>query len=95
VHWPQALGDFDDMAALVLAVDVVITVCGSVVHLSGALGKTAWVLVPACPEWRYLDSGDRMPWYSSVKMFRQTVPNDWHEPLAAVAAQLAAMPRNA
>lgn len=89
-HWPQALRDGDEMAALISALDLVITVCGTVVHLAGALGKTAWVLVPACPEWRYLDGGDRMPWYSSVQMFRQSVTNDWREPLAAVSARLAA-----
>ena len=76
-HWSPANGDYEETAALIAALDVVITVCSSVVHLAGALGKTTWVLVPTCPEWRYLLSGEVMPWYPSVRLFRQSSPGDW------------------
>jgi tetratricopeptide (TPR) repeat protein len=82
----DAARDIDDTAALLCALDRVVTVCGSVVHLAGALGVPAEVLVPAVPEWRYLDSGDRMPWYASVRLLRQRAAGDWSLPLAALHA---------
>ncbi len=89
-HWSQAINDCEETAALIAALDVVITVCSSVVHLAGALGKPTWVLVPTCPEWRYLQSGETMPWYPSVRLFRQSLPGDWLRPLAAIKKTLVA-----
>lgn len=88
-HWQEAIDDFDETAALVAALDAVVCVCGTAVHLAGALGTPALVLVPSCPEWRYLSAGDTMPWYPSVRLFRQRTPGDWQGAIAAVAAELA------
>ena len=85
-HWQSAIDDLDEAAALIASLDAVISVCGSVVHLAGAVGKTTLVLVPACPEWRYLGAGDTMPWYPAVRLFRQTDLGDWHAPFAAISA---------
>lgn len=82
----DAAGDIDGTAALLSALDRVVTVCGSVVHLAGALDVPADVLVPAVAEWRYLDSGERMPWYASVRLLRQRVAGDWSSPLAGLQA---------
>lgn len=90
-HWQAALDNYSDTAALVGALDLVISVCTSAVHLAGALGKRAWVLVPSCPEWRYLSAGDRMPWYPAVLLFRQPAPGDWQTVIAAVRDRLAAL----
>jgi tetratricopeptide (TPR) repeat protein len=76
-HWPEALDDYDETAALVCALDLVISVCTAVIHLSGALGRPVWVLAPAVPEWRYLDRGTSLPWYPSARLFRQTEPGRW------------------
>ncbi len=76
-HWPEAIADYDETAALVTALDRVITVTTSLVHLTGALGKPASVLVPALAEWRYGDAGDTMPWYPSVRLYRQARSEDW------------------
>jgi tetratricopeptide (TPR) repeat protein len=89
-HWPEAIADYDDTAALVCAVDVVITVCTALVHLSGALGQRAWVLVPALPEWRYGRTGKRMPWYDSVELFRQRDGAGWEEVIAQLRTELEA-----
>ena len=70
-HWAEAHTDFDEMAALIVALDIVVSVCTTVIHLAGALGRPTWILVPAVPEWRYLNSGNHLPWYPSVKLFRQ------------------------
>jgi Tfp pilus assembly protein PilF len=76
-HWPEAISNYDETAALVTALDLVVSVTTAVVHLAGALGRPAWVLVPANPEWRYRQSGDGMPWYPSVRLFRQPRVGDW------------------
>ena len=88
-HWQEALDNYSDTAALVDALDLVISVCTSAVHLAGALGKRAWVLVPSCPEWRYLSAGERMPWYPAVQLFRQRTPGDWQPLIAELRDRLA------
>lgn len=87
-HWPEAIDDYDSTAALVSALDLVISVTTSVVHLAGALGQTVWVLVPANPEWRYLRSGDSMPWYPSARLFRQSEMGDWKRVLSEAGTAL-------
>lgn len=79
VHdWPEAIdGDYDETAALVSALDIVISVCTSVIHLSGALGKPVWVMTARVPEWRYGINGEAMPWYPSARLFRQSVQGEW------------------
>lgn len=88
-HWPQAIADYEDTAALVSALDLTITVCTSIVHLAGALGRPVWVMAPHNPEWRYGKSGEGLPWYPSARMFRQRVYGQWQEVIESVATQLA------
>jgi tetratricopeptide (TPR) repeat protein len=73
-HWSRATrmgANYDDTAGLVDALDAVVSVQQSAVHLAGALGKPTWVFVPDHPQWRYGVKGDQMPWYGSVKIVRQ------------------------
>lgn len=73
-HWATKKGaDMDDLAALVSALDLVITPSQSVVDLCGALGLPVWVMVDRFPQWRYaLKAGeDRMWFYESARLFRQ------------------------
>jgi len=88
-HRQDAIDDYDETAALVSALDLVISVQTAVIHLSGALGTPTWVMVPVCPEWRYGATGERMPWYGSVRLFRQRQWNDWQETIETVARELA------
>ena len=88
-HWSQAIDDYEETAALIGALDLVITVCSSVVHLAGALGKPVWVLVPTCPEWRYLQSGETMPWYPSVRLVRQRRLGEWGDTISAAREMIA------
>jgi Tfp pilus assembly protein PilF len=89
-RWQSAIDDVDETAALIGALDLVICVCGSVVHLAGALGKEVLVMVPACPEWRYLEAGHTMPWYPAVKLLRQTRLGEWTGVISTVVQQLSA-----
>ncbi|MBI3042051.1 MAG: tetratricopeptide repeat protein [Betaproteobacteria bacterium] len=87
-HWAEAVDDYDETAALVCALDLVVSVCTAVIHLGGALGRPVWVMAPRGPEWRYGFAGDTMPWYPSVKVFRQPAFGEWHPVISSVAAEL-------
>ena len=81
----EAIADYDETAALCAALDLTVSVCTAVIHLNGALGKPVWVMVPAVPEWRYGRSGERMPWYPSVRLLRRAEQGDWTPVFEAVA----------
>jgi hypothetical protein len=87
-HWPHAMQtqDYDDTAALVAELDLVITVTQAAVHLAGALGIACWVLTPKAPMWRYGLQGDSLPWYQSVKLYRQKA--EWVHPISEIARDL-------
>lgn len=87
-HWPEATATehYDDTAGLVANLDLVITVCTSLVHLAGSMGVPTWVLTPSRPAWRYRLDLDYMPWYSAVTLFRQAEGTvDWNPVIAEVA----------
>jgi Tfp pilus assembly protein PilF len=90
-HWDEAMADYDDTAALVTALDLTISVCTSVVHLAGALGRPVWVLAPQAAEWRYGSRGEAMPWYPSARVFRQEDYGDWDPVMRRVAGELHAL----
>jgi tetratricopeptide (TPR) repeat protein len=87
-HWPQAIKDLDEFAALISALDLVVTVCNTTVHYAGAVGKDVWVMAPKVPEWRYGLAFERMPWYPSSRVFRQPQAGDWESVLHAVAEEV-------
>lgn len=87
-HWPDAIDDYDETAALVAALDLVISVQTAVVHLAGALGQRAWALISAVPEWRYGAAGEVTPWYPSVKLIRQQTLGEWGPVMKVVGEQL-------
>lgn len=93
-HWQEAIDDYGETAALVGALDLTVSVCTSLVHLCGALGRPAWVLTPIGPEWRYGIAGESMVWYPSVRLFRQAAYADWPPVVDRVAAEVAALRRN-
>lgn len=73
-----------DTLALIAEMDLVITVDTSVVHLAGALGKQAWLLLPYRYEWRWGLEGESNHWYDSVKVLRQKRHGDWKALLGEV-----------
>lgn len=89
-HWQEAIDDYDETAALVCALDLVVSVQTAVVHLAGALGAPAWVLIPDAPEWRYGAHGTSMPWYPSVRLVRQSGGTGWAQVMERVSADLSA-----
>jgi tetratricopeptide (TPR) repeat protein len=71
------LKDFSDTAALIENVDLVISSCTSIPHLSGALGKETWILLSHVPDWRWFLNREDSPWYPSMKLYRQPSNGDW------------------
>jgi hypothetical protein len=89
VHeFPEVLADYDQTAALVCALDLVISVQTSIVNLCGALGRPVWVAAPLSPNWRYGSRADSTPWYSSVRVIRQKRSGDWTDAIVAMTQQL-------
>ena len=69
--------------------DLTICVDTSVAHVSGALGRPTFVLLPFQPDWRWLLEGDHSPWYPAVRLFRQPTLGDWGNVIERVRAALA------
>jgi tetratricopeptide (TPR) repeat protein len=87
------LMDFSDTAALIDALDLVISVDTSVAHLAGAMAKPVWILLPFSPDYRWMLERVDSPWYPSAKLFRQPVYKDWRSVVAAVVDALQKLPR--
>ena len=73
------LHNFAETAAVISQLDLVICVDTAVTHLTGALGKPCWVMLPEYKtDWRWLKNRTDSPWYPNVmRLFRQTTIGDW------------------
>jgi tetratricopeptide (TPR) repeat protein len=89
--YTDELEDFADTAALIMNLDLVISVDTSVAHLAGALGRPVWTLLHADPDWRWLLNREDSPWYPTMRLFRQPVLGDWDPVIRRVAAELEAV----
>jgi len=91
VHdWRDAdpLKDPDDFAAQVAALDLVISVDNTTVHMAGALGVPIWALLPSNPEWRWMLGREDSLWYQTVRLYRQSKMGDWEAVINHVADDL-------
>ncbi len=88
LDWTAELADFSDTAALVAALDLVISADTSVVHLAGALGAEVWLLNRFNTEWRWLTDRTDSPWYHRMRIFRQPAAGDWESVVVQVSDAL-------
>lgn len=90
------LDDFADTAAVIVCLDLVISVDTAVAHLAGALGKPCWLLLPDYQtDWRWLAGRDDSPWYpGTMRLFRQAAEGVWTPVVARVAEALAGLTKN-
>jgi len=88
INLTNDIEDFADTAALIMNLDLVVSVDTAVAHMAGALGKPVWTLLPAACEWRWLLARNDTPWYPTMRLFRQSTPGDWGSVMAAVAREL-------
>jgi tetratricopeptide (TPR) repeat protein len=89
-HVGEELNDFTDTAALIMNLDLLLTVDTSVLHVAGALGRPAWAMLQYDPDWRWMLERTDTPWYASVRLFRQASYGNWADVVAKAAAALAA-----
>ncbi len=82
------IADMDDFSAKVRALDLVVSIDNSTVHLAGALGVSVWILQPFSPDWRWMTAQAGSYWYSSVRQYKQAAPGHWGDVLAQVAHEL-------
>jgi len=80
--------DFSDTAAFIENLDLIISVDTAAAHLSGALGKPTWTLLPFVPDWRWLLNRDDSPWYPTMRLFRQSSLGDWQSVIEMVIVEL-------
>lgn len=83
--------NFDESAAFVESLDLVISVCTSAAHLAGALGKRAWVLLDVNPHWVWQLERTDNPWYPNTTLYRQPAFRAWEPVLVQVRDDLAAL----
>jgi tetratricopeptide (TPR) repeat protein len=93
LDFSNRLLDFSDTAALCECMDLVLSVDTSVAHLSAALGKPTWILLPFTPDWRWLLDREDSPWYPTARLYRQATPGDWTRVLERARADLTRWPR--
>jgi tetratricopeptide (TPR) repeat protein len=88
--WKDAdpLKNLDGFAAQVAALDLVISVDNSTVHMAGAAGTLVWALLPYACDWRWMRGFEDTPWYRTVRLFRQRIPGDWEGVFAQVTSHL-------
>ncbi len=88
LDFADELNDFADTAALIAALDMVLTVDTSVAHLAATMNKPTWVLLPSAPDWRWGLEGDKTPWYESARLFRKAQDEDWTAVIERVKTNL-------
>jgi hypothetical protein len=81
------IGDWDDTAAILADVDLLVTVDTAIAHLAGAMGRSVLLLLPFSPDWRWGAHGDTTPWYPSMRLVRQPRPGDWDGAIEAAIAR--------
>jgi len=70
--------DLDELAALITALDLVITIDNATLHMAGSLGTAVWGLLGTPPDWRWSEVyGERSPYYPSLRLYRQGVRGEW------------------
>ena len=80
--------DFLDSAALISALDLVVTVDSAVAHLAGGLNLPVWLLLPWNPDWRWQHGRSDSPWYPRTKVYRQPAPGNWRPVVEEVISDL-------
>ena len=83
--------DLDDLAALIGACDIVVTVSNTTAHLAAALGKPVIVMLPNNDAlfWYWNRDSHTTPWYPSARLFRRSDSGRWEDVIDTVALTLA------
>jgi ADP-heptose:LPS heptosyltransferase len=85
---------FQDTAAIMGNLDLVISCDSAPVHLAGALGARVWTALPQGPDWRWMLDREETPWYPTMRLWRQRSLGDWNELFGRIADQLSCLVRD-
>ena len=85
------INDFQDTAALLSELDLIISVDTAVAHLAAAMGRPVWLLLPYIPPWQFGLGSEKTAWYPSMRLFRQQAPNDWTGVFSEITRALTAV----
>lgn len=88
LDFERQLGSFQDTAALIGQLDLVVSCDTAVAHLAGALAVPVWLALSTRSDWRWLTGREDTTWYPTMRLFRQQVPGDWEEVFARIAGEL-------
>ena len=91
----EGSGPFMDTAAIMMNLDLVVSMDTSVAHLAGALGVPVWVALTMAPDWRWLLNREDSPWYPTMRLFRQRRFGDWDDVFERMAGELKALVQKA
>ena len=83
-----------DLAAVLVNLDLIVTVDTAVAHLAGALGLPVWTLLQWIPDWRWLLDRTDCPWYPTMRLFRQRQTGDWPEVFERIAGEIHRFPHD-
>ena len=78
--------NLDDSVALMSALDRVISVITSTFRFAAGAGVETWLLAPPMRNWVNLGT-DHLPWYPSVRVFRQTELGRWDDVVSRVVEE--------
>ncbi|KJV05561.1 hypothetical protein [Methylocucumis oryzae] len=82
------LSTWDATRQVIESCDLVISSCTSVAHMSAAMGKATWVIVPILPYYLWALPGELSPWYDLVRLFRQTKKGCWKNVFDSIYVEL-------
>ena len=80
--------DIESVASLISELDLVITIQNAIAHISCALGKETWVLVPLFCRNNWGVKGRKCDWYKTAVTYRQEKPFFWTSVLSNVYLDL-------
>jgi tetratricopeptide (TPR) repeat protein len=88
--WADAdpVRDLENFAAEIAALDLVVSIDNSTVHMAGALSQRVWAMVPYSATWRWPPGKADNLWFPSVRVFEQPDPGDWDAVLRVVKTEL-------
>lgn len=84
----QYTAPFEESAALMMNLDLVISCDTSIGHLAGALDRPVWLLLPFVADWRWMEAREDSPWYPRTRLFRQDTDRSWETAMKRICGQL-------
>lgn len=89
INLADAFDDFSGAAAAVAAMDIIVGVDTGLLHLAGAMGKPAWMVLPYYgQDGRWFEEGDRYPWYPTLRLLRREPADSWQDAIHRMVGEL-------